>query len=124
MDVGQNFVSIGFLTGGPNYFFSHYTALDHFEKDRIWEEIKAHNHNRELITTKSSANQAEDSSIQPAHAYCVLDQLELSTGRYLLMRNPWGNRKTTVENENGQFFMDFNEYLELMDYTYINYDTT
>jgi len=40
------------------------------------------------------------------------------------MRNPWGNRKTTIENENGQFFMDFNEYLKLMDYTYINYDTT
>ena len=73
MDVGQNFDSIGFLTGGPNYFISHYTALDNFEKDRIWNEIKAHNHNRELITTKSSANQAEDSNIQPAHAYCVLD---------------------------------------------------
>lgn len=44
--------------------------------------------------------------------------------KLFLLRNPWGNRRALREDSNGLFYMKVEDYLEAMDYTYINYDTT
>jgi hypothetical protein len=50
--------------------------------------------------------------------------VELDGGKHFLLRNPWGNLRAINEDSNGLFFIKVEDYLEAMDYTYINYDTT
>ena len=81
----------------------------------------------------------------PSHSYLILDQLELESGvRLLLVRNPWGReeyngawgdddrrwtsnnkrQREIPENNDGLFYISVEDYLEHMDLTFINYDTS
>ena len=82
----------------------------------------------------------------PNHSYVVLDQLELHSGqRLILLRNPWGReeyngawsdgdrrrwtpsekaQRGIPEDDDGMFYINVEDYLEQMDVTFINYDTS
>ena len=54
----------------------------------------------------------------------ILEAVESRGSKQFLVRNPWGNLRALREDSNGLFYIKVEEYLDAMDYTYINYDTT
>ena len=144
MDQGINSGGISLLNGGPHYYLSHYKTLTQSKKNEIWDEIKRMNSINYMITAKSSYSPGLN--IVPGHSYVVIDLLELDDGeRLLFLRNPWGSdnfdgpwsdfdalwtnavrrqRGIPQEENDGLFYISLDDYIDHMDYTYINYDVT
>ena len=81
------------LLGGPYHQYKHNVADSH-SADALWEKLRVHDENNDIMTASSHAGSdkdKDDKGLVQGHAYTVIGVKKLSNNVKLVkLRNPWG----------------------------------